>query len=190
MVADGVRSLLIDPTAITNAARDVGLLPERIPALLDTLAGQGGDPLDLVQRAELGTEALSLTVALAQDLSITHRIPMAIKRRGVEMRLVISGASPAATKADPALLKAIARARGWFDELISGRAVSMAAIAQREGISDRYVGALLPLAFLAPDIVEAIAAGRQPADLTAETLIRHIDLPLDWNDQRALLNVA
>lgn len=48
----------------------------------------------------------------------------------------------------------------------------------------------MPLAFLAPDIVEAIAAGRQPADLTAETLIRHVDLPFDWNDQRVLLNVA
>jgi len=29
----------------------------------------------------------------------------------------------------------------------------------------------MPLAFLAPDIVEAIAAGRQPADLTAEALL-------------------
>jgi len=33
-----------------------------------------------------------------------------------------------------------------------------------EGISDRYVSSLLPLAFLAPDIVDAIAAGRQPTD--------------------------
>ncbi len=190
VVADGVRTLLVDPAAITNAARDADLPPERIPALLDTLAGQGGDPLDLVRRVELGPEALTLTVALAEDLSITRQIGMSIKRRGVEMRLVIPGANTAASKADPALLKAIARARGWFDELITGRAISMVEIAQREGISDRYVSSLLPLAFLAPDIVEAIAAGRQPADLTAETLIRHIDLPLDWNDQRVLLNVA
>jgi ParB-like chromosome segregation protein Spo0J len=84
----------------------------------------------------------------------------------------------------------VVRARGWFDDLISGRAVSMVAIAQREGISDRYVSTLMPLAFLAPDIVEAIAAGQQPADLTAETLIRHVDLPLDWNDQRVLLSVV
>jgi site-specific DNA recombinase len=46
---------------------------------------------------------------------------------------------------------------------------------------------LMPLAFLAPNIVEAILAGGQPADLTAEMLIKRTDLPLDWADQKALL---
>jgi hypothetical protein len=41
-----------------------------------------------------------------------------------------------------------------------------------EEIGDRYVSSVLPLAFLAPDIVEAIAAGRQPSDLTAHRLIK------------------
>jgi len=45
----------------------------------------------------------------------------------------------------------------------------------------------MPLAFLAPDIVEAILAGTQPADLTTQTLIRRTDLPLNWAEQRALL---
>ncbi|WP_246337306.1 hypothetical protein [Azospirillum oleiclasticum] len=57
----------------------------------------------------------------------------------------------------------------------------------REGVSDRYVGHLLPLAFLAPDIVEAIVAGRQPPGLTAESLIKRTDLPLDWDRQREAL---
>jgi len=43
------------------------------------------------------------------------------------------------------------------------------------------------LAFLAPDIVEAILDGTQPVDLTAETLSRLPDLPVSWADQRALL---
>jgi hypothetical protein len=43
------------------------------------------------------------------------------------------------------------------------------------------------LAFLAPDIIESIVAGQQPADLSAEKLIRRIDLPLDWAKQRQLL---
>jgi len=41
------------------------------------------------------------------------------------------------------------------------------------------------LAFLAPDIVEAILTGTQPVDLTAESLIKNTDLPLDWREQRA-----
>jgi site-specific DNA recombinase len=45
----------------------------------------------------------------------------------------------------------------------------------------------MPLAFLAPDIVEAILAGTQPVELTAETLTRHADLPLSWADQKRSL---
>jgi site-specific DNA recombinase len=48
----------------------------------------------------------------------------------------------------------------------------------------------LPLAFLAPEIIEAIAAGRQPADLTAHRLIRTIDLPAEWSAQKRSLGFA
>jgi len=46
---------------------------------------------------------------------------------------------------------------------------------------------VLPLAFLAPDIVEAILTGAQPADLTATKLVRRIDLALDWTVQKRQL---
>jgi site-specific DNA recombinase len=65
-------------------------------------------------------------------------------------------------------------------ELLSGRAPSIAKVAEREGVSARYVRRLMRLAFLAPKIVEMIAAGRQPPELTAEALAERIDLPLLW----------
>jgi hypothetical protein len=46
---------------------------------------------------------------------------------------------------------------------------------------------LIPLAFLSPSIVEAIADGRQPVSLTAEALSRGIDIPGDWDKQFAAL---
>ena len=75
----------------------------------------------------------------------------------------------------------------WFDQLASGRATSLAAIAAQEGISVRYVGRLIRLAFLAPPLVEMIAQGRQPAELSAERLSRRRVLPLDWEMQKQLL---
>ena len=45
----------------------------------------------------------------------------------------------------------------------------------------------MALAFLAPEIVEAILAGDQPAHLTTQSLINRRDLPLDWADQKAPL---
>ena len=56
------------------------------------------------------------------------------------------------------------------------RAQSVAEIAERERVGSRYVRRLLRLAFLAPEIVEAIAAGDQPPELTAEALAKRIDL--------------
>jgi hypothetical protein len=82
----------------------------------------------------------------------------------VELRLVIPADHARQPKVDIALLKAVSRARRWFDHLTSGRAASLAAIATQEGISVRYVGRLIRLAFLAPPIVELIARGRQPAE--------------------------
>ena len=194
VVTDAVRVFLADRAATSTAAREAGICAERIPAILDGIERWDGEPLDLVRRVDLGSDSLILTLALdtpagEPGLTVTRNIPMTIRRRGVEMRLVIDGGGPA-PKADPALLKSIARARGWFDDLVTGRVASITAIARRDRINDSYVSHLLPLAFLAPDIVELIAAGRHPVDLTAETLVRRIDLPLGWDEQKVLLGVA
>jgi hypothetical protein len=53
----------------------------------------------------------------------------------------------------------------------------------------RYVGRVIRLAFLAPDIVESIVEGRQPTSLTAEAVTQHIDIPLEWRSQETALNI-
>jgi hypothetical protein len=114
-------------------------------------------------------------------------VPVMVKRRGIETRLVIEGATDDAPRADAALIKALARGYAWFTELAKGKAASINEIAGREGLTGRYVSRIIQFAFLAPDIAEAILAGRQPVDLTVETITREIDIPLAWAEQRALL---
>ena len=46
------------------------------------------------------------------------------------------------------------------------------------------ISRLLPLAFLAPDIVDSILAGQQPPDLKAKVLTRTSMLPISWEQQR------
>jgi site-specific DNA recombinase len=99
------------------------------------------------------------------------------------------GNGGSAPRADQALLKAVARPRRWFDDLVSGRAQSIAEIARGEGITGRHLPRLIRLPFLAPEIVEAIAQGRQPADLTTPALTQRVDLPLDWTAQEEALAV-
>src|SRR5208337_2184638 len=114
----------------------------------------------------------------AASLTMTRFIPLEMKRRGVEIRLVIESETSSVARPDPHLLKAVARGHRWFNELASGRAASIKEIARREGVYDSYVKRLIPLAFLAPEIVRSICSGSQPPNLTAEALKRSARLPL------------
>src|SRR5467141_3850521 len=122
------------------------------------------------------------------DSPIELTAPVAFRRRGGEMRLVLPGVATQyeRSRCDPTLIKAIARGRAWFEELAAGRARSLRELAERDGITRRYVRRLVDLAFLSPELVDAILHGRQPVELTA-TRLTELDLPLDWTDQRSLL---
>ena len=109
----------------------------------------------------------------------------------MEMRLVIGGGSGSSPRIDSTILKATARAHRWFDDLVSGRSASMVEIGKREGVGKRYVSRMIRLAFLAPAIVERIAEGRQPPELTAQFLSTgRGDFPLSWQAQEKLLGFA
>ena len=118
--------------------------------------------------------------------ALTIDIPITLKRRGVETRLVIEGKSGPAPSADPALINAVRLGAIWFDDMRTGRAASVGDLAKRHRVHQGDVSRILPLAFLAPDIVEAILDGRHPVELTAARLKR-IRLPLDWSEQRRVL---
>jgi site-specific DNA recombinase len=122
------------------------------------------------------------------DNAVELTAAAAFKRRGVETKLVLPGLSQRkySSRCDPALIKAIARGRAWFEEFATGRARSLQELAKREGITRRYIRRLVGLAFLSPALVETIVKGRQPVELTA-TRLTELDLPLNWTEQRRLL---
>jgi hypothetical protein len=67
----------------------------------------------------------------------------------------------------------------------------MVEIARREGVGKQYVSLLIRLAFLAPAIVEQMAEGCQPPELTAQALrTGRLELPLIWEKQGRSLEFA
>jgi hypothetical protein len=76
---------------------------------------------------------------------------------------------------------AIARARSWMNDLSEGRVGSFEEIARSENKVERHIRHLAPLAFVSPRIVEAIANGSAPADLTVTSLTSA--LPRGWTKQ-------
>ena len=210
-VAAAVREMLGDESAVLAAAQKTNIDSSQVDCVLHAArtwrqrlqseAEQASAIAALVDRVELKSDGIRVSIKLliagagksrAQlpfQVAIARWFPMQLKRRGVELRLIVGDHNRSAAIVDLSLVKAVARAHRWFDELSTGKAGSLAAIAAREGLAVRYVSRLVRLAFLAPDIVESIVEGRQPTTLTAEALTRRIDLPLSWSSQRIALNV-
>jgi len=153
---------------------------------------------ELTERVELGREGVNLSLQLpfsslgtanteARDrLALNQFVPMEMKRRGVEQRIVLGGTS-ATTEVYQPLLKAVGRSRKWVKELTAGQIQSVDDLARREKLDGRSVRRLLGLGFLSPRIVEAITEGRQPPEMTVITLSRRLDLPLLWSVQEEML---
>ena len=70
----------------------------------------------------------------------------------------------------------------------SGRAKSINDLAEQEGVTDACVCRLLPLTYLAPDILEAILDGRQPKGLRLAEMLGNG--PMAWNAQRKRLGFS
>ena len=88
---------------------------------------------------------------------------------------------------DETLVKAVARAYSWFEDIRMRRVSDLSELAVREQLPRSYVQAHLPLAFLAPSIVGAILDGRQSPDLSLKQLMYRTDLVLNWSAQRQQL---
>jgi site-specific DNA recombinase len=167
--------------------------------LLQTSEKADSALVKLVERVELGREGIRISLKLplrqtegddeiSRKLSLTRAFPMRLKRRGVETKIVLEGDSTPGP-VDLPLLKAIARAYSWTNDLLSGRVKSIRELAKGEEMNRRSVQRLLRLGFLSPRLVEAIAEGRQPPDLTVIKLTRRIDLPALWTTQEQLLGL-
>lgn len=89
---------------------------------------------------------------------ITITEPVALRRAGREMALLV-GSAVAADRSDPSLVRLIAKAWALRRALVSSTAPSLTAVAAEKGISQSYATRLVRLAWLAPDIVEAILGG-------------------------------
>ncbi len=118
--------------------------------------------------------------------TVTVRIPISIRRRaGRKLVLAPDGVANAwaapPRRIDSALVKAIARAFRWRKLLETGVHVTVGEIAAAEKINPSYVSRVLRLTLLAPDIVEAILDGRQPAEMTLAVLME--PFAVEWREQ-------
>ncbi len=111
--------------------------------------------------------------------SLDRRIGARIARRGATLRLVVDNGKP---RPDQKLLSLIATGESWFQQLIDGRAATLAELAAENGCTPTYVRRVIEAGFLSPTLKTAISQGVHPPALTIEALRRGGSLPLAWNE--------
>ncbi len=199
-VVDLVRTILTDAAALSNAVIETqdcaDLLHPIIALAAEAAADWSSERLltELVTRAEVRTDLIRLSVglhpllagageALPKPIMLHKDLPTQLRRRGVEMRLVINGVQKSQVAVDPQMVRTIAKGHVWFEDWLHGRIKGYKDIVAKEGISASYAGDVMKLAFLSPAIVQDIIHGRQPEGLMVSHLTRVEDIPLRWEDQ-------
>ena len=122
--------------------------------------------------------------------SITVRVPLKIRRRPGRKTVVMptlgeAGDGTIPTRADPALVKALARAFRYQKLLDEGRYASISEMATAERIERGYLGSLLRLTLLAPAFVEGLMAGASGRAPTLAELLQ--PFPENWICQQERL---
>ena len=145
--AQGVADLLARVTA-SHTSLNISIKRDRLLAMLtDKFVEQSGDN--------------------GQDNIISLEATVPAGSGGGSGKLVFedqNGKTP-----DAVVVKAIARASVWFEQLTAGKSQSMAEIAARENITDNYVSNLIHLAWLSPDLVGRVLQGDPEATALART---------------------
>jgi hypothetical protein len=122
--------------------------------------------------------------------TLVVRIPMCFQRRGGRKRIVAPDRSELAPatkpQSDGTLVKALARAWRWQRLLEEGVYTSVTEISEAEDIGKSYVSRILRLALLAPDLVNAMLAGRTDQMLMLTKLEQ--PLPASWDEQRHMIS--
>jgi hypothetical protein len=117
--------------------------------------------------------------------TITVRVPIVFRHRGGRKTVTTPDGSPVSAptgyRVDNALVRAIARAFRWRKLVEAGVHQTIQGIADAEKVNPSYVGRVLRLTLLAPDIVEAILNGRQPTDVTLVALVK--PFAVEWTKQ-------
>ena len=203
LVATQVASLLDDPLALINRpALDVP--PDRLANLhhrcVEQAArcrGQHDAAAALVEQVRIEDGRVHIDCATAAIVGLLEVSPQAdapatltlnaearLTRSGRVVRMVHRGGSGTEAVPDRSLVKQLLVARAWWSELARGE-IDIARLAAREKVTPSYMTRIVRLAFLAPQVVEAVLVGRQHSAVDARKLTLDGPLPACWKAQGA-----
>ncbi len=134
----------------------------RAPALVNEILGSG-----------------SLAVGLPQIVSIKCHFRHV--QQGRVLRLIVGNTNITTHASRQAILKAIARARRWYEQITTGEASNIAELAGTHGVSPRFIRMQIKLVQLSPQSIERLMTRPESLPLSLDDLLTTI--PMNWNAQ-------
>ncbi len=122
--------------------------------------------------------------------TLVIRVPMKFKKRGGRKEIIVpeglSAARPSTSPSQEPIVTALARAFYWQGLIDIGRYATITEFAEALDVDRSYVGRIMRLALLGPDIVEV--RGDESSGLSLEKLTKK--LPMLWDEQRQRFRLA
>ncbi|MGA9063375.1 MAG: recombinase family protein, partial [Terracidiphilus sp.] len=150
---------VIDRVVIQQTHVEIRL---RVPALLNEILGGGELVIDLPQIASI-------------------ECPFRHVRQGRAVRLIVGNTSITTDASRQAILKAVARARLWYNLITTGQARSIRELAGLHCISPRFVNEQFKLIPLGPQSIESLMTRPESLPLSLNDLVTSI--PMNWREQ-------
>jgi DNA invertase Pin-like site-specific DNA recombinase len=134
-----------------------------LPALLHETFGAGSIPITLPQ-------------------SISIECPFHHVNQGRVLRLIIANTSITTDASRRAIVKAIARARTWYEQITSGEIRSIAELGAKHNVSARFIRIHMSLVQLSPESIERLMNRPEALPPSLNDLLREI--PMNWTAQK------
>jgi site-specific DNA recombinase len=196
--ASGIPDAVAIKAVLMTAARCAQDLVQQKPARVRELL------LAIVRRLAIGQGMLTIELKGGALLTLADLGPAGpsqgpvrlevecqLVRRSKEVRLAVAPkSSPRDPDIDPSLVKLLVKAHAARNALFASNGLSLAEVSQAEGHDPHYFSVLVKLSYLAPDITQAILEGRQPPRLNRQVLARIRNLPMEWSEQRNVIESA
>ncbi|WP_108812236.1 recombinase family protein [Sphingorhabdus sp. Alg231-15] len=143
--------------------------------------------MDLKGKVQIREEQIIVSFQMSDDADGSEiRVDAKLAKQGKDLKLTVPATGTNIKPAtDPTLQKLVAQAFAAQDLLLHGKENPALA-----NYSRRYLGQLVRISWLAPDIIASIMDGTQPVDLTGRKLTRANAIPLDWPSQRKMFGFA
>jgi hypothetical protein len=119
------------------------------------------------------------TAGLPQIASI--ECPFRHVRQGRAVRLVVGDTSLTTDASRKAILKAIARARRWYEQITTGQASSIEQLAGMHGVSPRFIHMHMKLVPLSPQSVKSFMTKPELMPISLDDLLTAV--PMNWTEQ-------